>query len=52
MEEINIQELREKAEGYYQRGEFFCSEAIIKVIKDAFAPEISDDIVKWHQDFQ
>lgn len=51
MSEVNIQELREKAEGYYDRGEFFCSEAIIKVIKDAFAPEISDDVVKMASGF-
>lgn len=51
MKEVNIQELREKAEGYYQRGEFFCSEAIVKVLKDEFMPEVSDDVVKMASGF-
>lgn len=51
MKEVNISELREKAEGYYQRGEFFCSEAIVKVLKDEFMPEVSDDVVKMASGF-
>ncbi|WP_297636205.1 C-GCAxxG-C-C family protein [uncultured Clostridium sp.] len=51
MKEVNIEEIREKAEGYYQRGEFFCSEAIVKVLKDEFMPELSDDVVKMASGF-
>ena len=43
--DINIEIIRETAENYYRNGDFFCSEAIVKTIKDEFELPISDDIV-------
>lgn len=42
---IDINKIREKAESYYRNGDFFCSEAIVKTIKDEFELPISDDII-------
>lgn len=42
---IDINKIRETAENYYRNGDFFCSEAIVKTIKDEFELPISDDIV-------
>ncbi len=44
--EINLDEIRITAEEYYKRGDFYCSEAIMKTIKDAFEMPISDDIIR------
>jgi C_GCAxxG_C_C family probable redox protein len=33
------------AENYYRDGDFFCSEAVVKTIKDAFRAPFSDEIV-------
>lgn len=45
MEKINIKEIRKTAESYYENGEFYCSESIIKTLKDRFKPEIGDEVV-------
>lgn len=42
---IDINKIREKAESYYRNGDFFCSEAIVKTIKDEFELPISDEII-------
>lgn len=43
--EIDIARIRDLAEGYYRDGDFYCSEAIVKTIKDEFHLPISDDVI-------
>ena len=43
--DIDINKIRETAENYYRNGDFLCSEAIVKTIKDEFKLPISDEIV-------
>lgn len=43
--EVNLDKIRTVAEEYYRSGDFYCSEAIVKVIKDEFELEISDDVI-------
>jgi C_GCAxxG_C_C family probable redox protein len=40
-----LQKMREKAESYYMAGDFYCSEAVLKVICEHFATELPEDIV-------
>ncbi len=49
--EINIQEIRERAEKYYRDGDFYCSEALLKTVKDVFEAPFSDDIIKLASGF-
>jgi C_GCAxxG_C_C family probable redox protein len=42
---IDLQKIKTTAEDYYRNGEFFCSESILKTIKDEFGLPISDDII-------
>ncbi len=49
--EINISALRQRAEQYYRDGDFFCSEALLKSIKDGFDAPFSDDIIKLASGF-
>lgn len=42
---IDIERIRNLAEKYYRDGDFYCSEAIVKTIKDEFQLPISDDII-------
>ncbi|OOB78247.1 MAG: hypothetical protein ATN34_01425 [Epulopiscium sp. Nele67-Bin002] len=44
--EIDLEKVRVTAEGYYQRRDFSCSEAIMKTVKDEFQMAISDDLIK------
>lgn len=43
--DVDIAKIRNTAEEYYRNGDYYCSEAIVKVIKDEFALPISDDVV-------
>jgi C_GCAxxG_C_C family probable redox protein len=45
VDKINISEIRKTAENYYKNGDFYCSESIIKTLKDVFKPEIGDEVV-------
>ncbi|WP_319200553.1 C-GCAxxG-C-C family (seleno)protein [uncultured Ilyobacter sp.] len=45
MEKINISKIRKTAENYYENGDFYCSEAVIKTLKDVFKPEIGDEVI-------
>lgn len=49
--EERVKEIREIAEGYYRRGEFHCSEAIIKTFNDELGNPFSDDITKLASGF-
>ncbi len=43
--QIDYKQVRKTAEDYYRNGDYYCSEAIVKTIKDAFNLPISDDVV-------
>ncbi len=49
--EIDVKELRLKSEEYYRSGAFYCSEAILKTLKDGFNAPFSDDIIKLSSGF-
>ncbi len=49
--DIKIQDIRERAEQYYRESDFYCSEALLKTIKDAFDAPYSDDIIKLASGF-
>ncbi|MDF1618187.1 C-GCAxxG-C-C family (seleno)protein [Petrocella sp. FN5] len=42
---IDLDTIRTTAENYYRNGDYYCSEAIVKTIKDEFQLPISDDII-------
>lgn len=48
---LTIERIKEKAESYYRNGDFYCSEAIIKTIKDEFKLDISDRIIAMASGF-
>lgn len=48
---IDLHKIKTTAEDYYRNGDFFCSESIVKTIKDEFDLPISDDIVKMASGF-
>jgi C_GCAxxG_C_C family probable redox protein len=43
--DIDLEKIRLTAEEYYRSGDFFCSEAIVKTIKDAFCLPVSDEVI-------
>ncbi|MCF8017875.1 MAG: C-GCAxxG-C-C family protein [Vallitaleaceae bacterium] len=43
--QIDLDKIRTTAENYYRNGDFYCSEAIVKTIKDEFQLSVSDDII-------
>lgn len=51
MAEIDIERIRKKAEAYYRDGEFYCSEAIVKTIKDEFNMPVPDDVIAMASGF-
>jgi C_GCAxxG_C_C family probable redox protein len=51
MKQVDIQRIREKAEEYYRSGDFFCSEAIVKVIKDEFGLPVPDEAIAMASGF-
>ncbi|MGL5614632.1 MAG: C-GCAxxG-C-C family protein [Sarcina sp.] len=51
MSNVDVKKVREQAEKYYRDGDYFCSEAIVKTIKDAFELDFSDDIIKLASGF-
>lgn len=42
---INLTAIKNTSEKYYRDGDFFCSEAIVKTIRDEFKLDISDDAI-------
>ena len=46
-----VEEVRRIAEGYFERGEFFCSEAVLKTINDELGKPFSDDVTKLASGF-
>lgn len=43
--------IRETAEEYFRKGEFFCSESVVKTINDALGNPYSEDVVKLASGF-
>lgn len=48
---IDLHKIKTTAENYYRNGDFYCSEAIVKTIKDEFDLPISDEIIKMASGF-
>lgn len=51
MNNINLEQIKTTAENYYRNGDFYCSEAIVKTLIDAFEVEVSDDVIKMASGF-
>ncbi len=51
MNSIDFDKVRETAENYYRNGDFYCSEAVVKTIRDEFELEISDDAIAMASGF-
>jgi len=48
---IDLEKIRTIAEAYYRNGDFYCSEAIIKTIKDEFELKLPDEIISMASGF-
>ncbi|RDY28262.1 hypothetical protein CHL78_006100 [Romboutsia weinsteinii] len=48
---IDLEKVRVTAENYYRDGDFYCSEAIVKVIRDEFKVDISDEVISMASGF-
>jgi C_GCAxxG_C_C family probable redox protein len=48
---IDLNKIRTTAENYYRNGDFYCSEAIVKTIKDEFGLPVTDDVIKMASGF-
>jgi C_GCAxxG_C_C family probable redox protein len=46
-----IEKVKQKAESYYKNGDYYCSEAIIRAVKDEFNVDISDRIIAMASGF-
>lgn len=46
-----LESVKKEAEGYFERGEFFCSEAVVYTINRLLDKPYSDDIVKMASGF-
>lgn len=49
--QIDVAKIRKTAENYYRNGDYFCSEAIVKTIKDAFNSPLPDEVVAMASGF-
>lgn len=48
---VNLSRIRKTAEDYYRNGDFYCSEAIIKTIRDEFELQLPDEIIAMASGF-
>lgn len=48
---IDLKKLRETAEAYYRNGDFYCSEAIVKAIRDALDLSVPDSVIAMASGF-
>lgn len=48
---VNVAKIRKDAEMYYREGDFFCSEAIVKSIKDGFGLDFPDSVIAMASGF-
>jgi C_GCAxxG_C_C family probable redox protein len=49
--EIDLQRVRRVAEGYYANGDYYCSEAIVKAIRDEFHVALPDRVIAMASGF-
>ena len=49
--EVDLEKIKLTAEEYYRSGDFYCSEAVVKTIKDAFGLSVSDDVISMASGF-
>lgn len=48
---VNLIEIKETAENYYRDGDFYCSEAIVKTIRDKFELQVPDEVISMASGF-
>ncbi|MPQ43874.1 C-GCAxxG-C-C family protein [Clostridium tarantellae] len=48
---VDLNKVRETAEKYYRYGEFFCSEAVVKTIRDEFKLDLPDEVIAMASGF-
>ena len=48
---VNLSRIRKIAEDYYRNGDFYCSEAIVKTIRDEFDLQLPDEIISMASGF-
>jgi len=48
---VDFQKIRETAEQYYRSGQYYCSEAIIKTIRDEFNADFPESIISLASGF-
>ncbi len=44
-EYIDLKKIRQTAESYYRNGDFYCSESIVKTIRDEFDLPLPDEVI-------
>jgi C_GCAxxG_C_C family probable redox protein len=49
--DVDLQRIKKTAEGYYRDGDYFCSEAIVRTIRDEFDLPLPDDVVAMASGF-
>jgi C_GCAxxG_C_C family probable redox protein len=49
--DVDLAKIRLTAEEYYRSGDFYCSEAVVKTIKDAFGLPVSDEVISMASGF-
>lgn len=49
--DIDVQVIKNKAGDYYRRGDFYCSEAVVKTIRDEFDLQLPDDVIAMASGF-
>ncbi|MCL2149832.1 MAG: C-GCAxxG-C-C family protein [Dehalococcoidia bacterium] len=48
---VNLKRIRETAENYYRNGDYFCSEAIVRTIRDEFSLDYPDKVTAMASGF-
>jgi len=49
--EIDLKKVKETAENYYRCGDFYCSEAIVKTIRDEFGLDLPGEVIAMASGF-
>lgn len=48
---VDLEKIKRQAEDYYRNGDFFCSEAIVKTIRDEFDLPVPDNVIAMASGF-
>lgn len=48
---VNLERVRQTAEGYYRNGDYYCSESIVRTIRDEFGLQVPDSAVAMASGF-